>query len=146
MHWWKSRREQLEDEIQTHIDFEIQENLESGMSPKEARQAAMLKFGNVLLTQERAHEIWGWVWFERLLQDLRYALRGLKNAPGYAMTVVLTLALGLGSVTTMLAIVDTVLLRPVALPHPAPGTLVVTAVGAGAGLTLCGKTEWMKWG
>ena len=118
MHWWKSRREQLEDEIQTHIDFEIQENLESGMSPKEARQAAMLKFGNVLLTQERAHEIWGWVWFERLLQDLRYALRGLKNAPGYAMTVVLTLALGLGSVTTMLAIVDTVLLRPVALPHP----------------------------
>ena len=118
MHWWKSRTKQLEDEIQTHIDFEIQENIEAGMSPKEARQAAMQKFGNVLLARERAHEIWGWVWLERLLQDLRYALRGLKNAPGYAMTVVLTLALGLGSVTAMLAIVDTVLLRPVALPHP----------------------------
>jgi len=118
MQWWKSRRKQLEDEIQTHIDFEIQENIEAGMSPKEARQAAMRKFGNVLLARERAHEIWGWVWLERLLQDLRYALRGLKNDPGYAMTVMLTLALGLGSVTTMLAIVDTVLLRPVVLPHP----------------------------
>ena len=50
--------------------------------------------------------------------DVQYALRGLRNAPGYAATVVLTLALGLGAVTTMLAVVDSVLLRPVALPHP----------------------------
>ena len=50
--------------------------------------------------------------------DVRYTLRGLKNAPGYAFTIILTLALGLGAVTTMLAVVDCVLLRPVALPHP----------------------------
>ena len=50
--------------------------------------------------------------------DVRYALRGLKNAPGYAVTMVVTLALGLGAVTAMLAVVDSVLLRPVALPHP----------------------------
>jgi predicted permease len=53
-----------------------------------------------------------------LFTDIRYALRGLRNAPGYAVTVVLTLALGLGAVATMLAVVDSVLLRPVALPHP----------------------------
>ena len=53
-----------------------------------------------------------------LWMDVRYALRGLRNAPGYAATVVLTLALGLGAVTTMLAVVDSVLLRPVALSHP----------------------------
>ncbi len=53
-----------------------------------------------------------------LLTDIRYALRGLRNAPGHAATIVLTLALGLGAVTTMLAIVDSVLLRPIALPHP----------------------------
>src|SRR5580693_4379655 len=49
--------------------------------------------------------------------DLRFAIRGLKNAPGYAATMILTLAVGLGAVTTMLAIVDSVLLRPIALPH-----------------------------
>jgi predicted permease len=49
--------------------------------------------------------------------DLRYAIRGLRNAPGYAATMILTLAVGLGAVTTMLAIVDSVLLRPIALPH-----------------------------
>lgn len=56
--------------------------------------------------------------FANILLDIRYALRGLKNAPGYALTVVLTLGLGLGAVTTMLAIVDSVLWRPLALPHP----------------------------
>jgi predicted permease len=52
-----------------------------------------------------------------LTGDLRYAIRGLRNAPGYAITMILTLAVGLGAVTTMLAIVDSVLLRPIALPH-----------------------------
>ena len=52
-----------------------------------------------------------------IIGDLRYTIRGLKNAPGYAATMILTLAVGLGAVTTMLAIVDSVLLRPIALPH-----------------------------
>jgi predicted permease len=55
---------------------------------------------------------------EGLIGDIRYALRGLRNAPGYAVTAVLTLALGLGATTAMLAVVDSVLLRPVALAHP----------------------------
>jgi putative ABC transport system permease protein len=117
MHGWNRHKSSLDDEIREHIDLETQENIEAGMSPEEARHAAMRKFGNVALTQERSREVWRWLWLERLLQDLRYALRGLKNAPGYAVTVVLTLALGLGSVTAMLAIVDSVLLRPVALPR-----------------------------
>jgi hypothetical protein len=53
-----------------------------------------------------------------VLTDTRYALRGLRNAPGYAATAVLTLALGLGAATAMLGVIDSVLLRPVALPHP----------------------------
>ena len=103
MYGWNKRRNQLNDEIQTHIDFETQENIQAGISPEEARHAAMKKFGNALLVMDKSREIWRGLWLERLLQDLRYALRGLKNAPGYAVTVVLTLALGLGSVTTMLA-------------------------------------------
>ncbi len=118
MYWWDRRRSQLKDEIQTHIDLETQENMQAGMSPEEARRAAMKRFGNALLAMDRSREVWGGIRIEQLLQDVRYALRGLRNARGYAVTVVLTLALGLGSVTAMLAIVDSVLLQPPALPHP----------------------------
>jgi putative ABC transport system permease protein len=74
-----------------------------------------------------------WTQFaESLIGDIRYALRGLRNAPGYAITAVLTLALGLGAVTAMLAVVDSVLLRPVALPHPEQ-LMNVGAVGSNGG-------------
>jgi hypothetical protein len=69
---------------------------------------------------------------ESLIGDIRYALRGLRNAPGYAVTAVLTLALGLGAVTAMLAVVDSVLLRPVALPH-AEQLMNLGAVGSNGG-------------
>ncbi len=118
MNFFRRRQSRLQQEIEAHIAFEIEENLEVGMSPEEARHAAMKKFGSPQLTVERSREIWGLVWLERLLQDLRYALRTLKKSPGYTATVILTLAVGLGATATILAVVDSVLLRPVAIPHP----------------------------
>ena len=115
---WSQRRSALREEIQTHIELEIEENVEAGMSPEEARLAAHRKFGNAPLAMDRSREVWGAQWLEYLLQDLRYTLRNLKKSPGYIASVVLTLTLGLGSVATMLAVVDSVLLRPVAVPHP----------------------------
>lgn len=114
---WKKRREALLAEIESHIEMEVQERIDAGASPEEARAEARKKFGNALLAAEHSREIWGGVWLERLFNDLSYALRRLIHAPGYTVTLILTLALGLGSVTAMLAIVDSVLLRPVALPH-----------------------------
>ena len=118
MNLFHRRQTQLHEEIEAHIAFEIEENLQAGMSPEEARHAAMKKFGNPQLTVERSREVWGLVWLERLLQDLRYAFRALRKSPGYTATAVFTLAVGLGATATILAVVDSVLLRPVAIPHP----------------------------
>ena len=117
MFGWNNRRNQLLQEFETHIEIETQENIEAGMSPEEARRAARKKFGNVLLAAEESREIWGGLWLERILQDLRYAVRSLRGTPAYTITLVCTLMLGLGSVTTMLAIIESILVRPVALPH-----------------------------
>jgi putative ABC transport system permease protein len=125
MIWSKKRGEVLKDEIEAHIDFEIQENIEAGMPPEEARLAAMRKFGNVLLARERSREIWGWLWAERLWQDIRYALRGFGRNPGFAAVAVSVLALGIGATTTIFPIVDGILLRR--LPFPDPGRLVVVS-------------------
>jgi len=113
MIWWKNGGERLKDEIQAHIDFEMQENLEAGMPPEEARYAAMRKFGNVLLARERSREIWGWICAERLWQDTRYALRGLGRNPGFSAVTILSLALGIGATTSMFSLIYAVLLHPV---------------------------------
>ena len=118
MFGWQNRRKQLLDEIDTHIAIETQRNVEAGMPPDEARQAAKRKFGNVLVAVEQSRRVWGAMWVENLLRDIRYAVRSLSAVPGYTATLVCTLTLGLGSVTAMLAIVDSVLLLPVNLPDP----------------------------
>jgi putative ABC transport system permease protein len=112
MIWWKKRGEPLKDEVQTHIDFETQENIEDGMPPEEARRAAMRKFGNVLLARERSREIWGWLLVERLWRDIRYALRGLRRNPGFATVALLSLMLGIGAIVALFSVVYGVLIAP----------------------------------
>lgn len=113
----KRHRDQLREEMEQHVEMETQENMDRGMTPEQARNAARKKFGNLLQTVEDSRVVWGGVWIESWLQDFRYAWRTLRNAKGYAATLLLTLALGLGSIAAMLAIVDSVLVRPASLPH-----------------------------
>ncbi|MBV8894229.1 MAG: ABC transporter permease, partial [Acidobacteria bacterium] len=113
----KRHRQQLQREMEQHVEMQMQENTEAGMTPEQARDAARKKFGNVLQALEDSRAVWGGTWTESWFQDFRYAWRTLRNAKGYAVTLVLTLALGLGSVAAMLAIVDSVLVRPANLPH-----------------------------
>ena len=123
---WEKRSERLADEIEAHIELETRENMEAGMEPEAARQAALRKFGNVLAARDESRAVWGWLWAEQLWQDMRYAVRGLLKKPGFTMVALLSLMLGIGASVALFSVVYGVLISP--YPYAKPREIWAPAI------------------
>src|SRR5262245_46276862 len=101
----------MDDELQHHLEREEEKLLRSGLAPGEARRQARAAFGRVSGTRDDARDARGLVFLDTTMQDLRYALRGLRRRKVFAAGVILTLALGIGANATMFGLVDRMLFR-----------------------------------
>src|ERR1051325_10699905 len=112
----------LPKELDSHPQLHIDDNIRAGMTPEEARRQALLTLGGIAQTRERVNDVRRWHWIDDLRDDLRYALRTLRRSPGFAVTAIGVIALGIAATTAAFTVLDYMLLRP--LPFPEPGRLV----------------------
>jgi predicted permease len=149
MSWFKgifrrrSLYEELGEEVREHIEEKTEQLMRlEGLSRVEARQAALRAFGNPALVETRSREVWQWPRLESVLADLKLALRRLRKAPGFGITVLLTLAIGIGANTAVFTVVDSILLKP--LPYPQAEQLVAVWLHAPGAAGLANFAEGLR--
>jgi len=118
--------DEIREELHFHVQMRTEEYAEQGLDARAARQAALRRFGNLAVIQDRGYDERGGGLLETLLQDVKYALRQLARQPSFSILAGLTLALGIGVSTALFSVIDAALLRP--LPYPNPEQLITLDV------------------
>ena len=120
----RSERERaLSEEFQSHLEMQVDDNLRAGMTHEAARRAALLKLGGAESAKEALRDLWTVRWIDSTVQDLRFAIRGLRRSRGFAFAAILSIAIGLGASLAIFTVADNLLLRP--LPYDRPSGLVM---------------------
>lgn len=124
MHWLRNlffrsqAQSDLAEEMREHMAERTAALIQQGRNPEEAAREARRAFGNITLARERSVEVWQWRWLENLWADLRFALHQLRKSPGYTLTAILTLAIGIGANAAIFSLIDDIMLRSLPVPHP----------------------------
>jgi predicted permease len=130
--WWSRLRgtirrngtleQEMEREMAFHLDMSAQRNVSRGMSADEATRQAKAVFGSADAMREEARDAYRARFVENVIADMRFAIRGLRRSPSFALTAILTVAIGIGASTAIFSVVDAVLLRPLPIPNPSDFT------------------------
>ena len=108
---------ELDQDIRNHLERETQDNIDRGMSPEDARYAALHKFGNVTRVKEETWKVWNPVWLEQLLQDVRFGIRTLLRSPGLTVAAVMAIALGIGINVGIFSVLNGLAMRLLPVPR-----------------------------
>jgi predicted permease len=108
---------EIHQELAAHIEMRVEDNIEAGMSAREARRDALVRFGNPIVVRERTLHVDVALYLESFWNDVRFAVRQLVKSPGFAVTAVLALAMGIGAASAIFSVVDAVMLRPLPFDH-----------------------------
>jgi predicted permease len=135
--------DELAEEVREHIEERTQQLMRLENLPhKDAREAALRAFGNPTLVETRSREVWQWSALESFLADLKLSVRRLRKSPGFGITVLLTLAIGIGANTAVFTVLDSILLKP--LPYPQPEQLVAVWLHAPGAAGLANFAEGLR--
>ena len=147
--WRRRREEELEEEIQSHLQMAIRDRIDRGESAEEAESAARREFGNLGLIKDTTRGMWGWAQAKLIFDDMRYGLRMLRKSPGWTAVMCAVLALGIGLTTAIFSLAYGILLR--ALPYSDPERIVAlyytntVAAAAGYMRISVNAPTWMEW-
>jgi len=143
---WSELDVRLDEEMQDHIERQVADNLRAGMTEAEARRSALLAFGGIDEAKEGCRDARGTRWAHVVSQDIRYALRGFRRTPRFALSAVLTIALAIGGAAAVFSVADRSLFRP--LPYAYQDRLVSIGITA----PLVSPQDWifqgtyLEWG